>query len=217
MIGVVVDIDDTLINTQKRARSVWSMVLGREIPLEAVETLSSRQVLEKFASSDRESWKRFWRVLLCLEEPGIDMLRLDTPVPFAAGILQKWNKQCTLVYLTGRPENTRELTLNQLEKFGFPTDGAQLLMFDPEDWSDFVSVASLVGARSRVFSFISKQHDIARVVDDYPTFFNVYRQFDVPDRIGLLRPKRFSPQDYLSQGATRVVESWSQLSDDPPK
>jgi len=217
MIGVVVDIDDTLINTQKRVRNVWSTVLDREIPLEAVESLSSRQVLEKFASSDRESWKRFWRVLLCLEETGIEMLKLDTPVPFAADVLQQWSKQCRLVYLTGRPENTRALTLNQLEKFGFPTDGVELLMFNPEDWNDFVSVASLVGARSRVFSSVFQQYDIVRVVDDYPTFFSVYRQFNVPDRIGLLRPKRFSPQDYLSNGATRVVESWSQLSDDSPK
>jgi hypothetical protein len=90
-------------------------------------------------------------------------------------------------------------------------------MFNPEDWNDFVSVASLVGARSRVFSSVFQQYDIVRVVDDYPTFFSVYRQFNVPDRIGLLRPKRFSPQDYLSNGATRVVESWSQLSDDSPK
>jgi hypothetical protein len=217
MISVVVDIDDTLINTQRRVRAVWSRVLDREIPTEDVETLSSRQILQKFAPSDRKSWSRFWKVLLCSDQSGVELLKLDEPVPFAADVLQRWSKQCTLVYFTGRPENTRELTLNELKRLGFPTDDAQLAMFDPQDWQDFISADSLLDARFRVFSSLSRQFDIVRVVDDYPTFFNVYRQFNVPDRIGLLRPKRFSPRDYLREGATRVVESWSQLLDDPPR
>lgn len=217
MVCVVVDIDDTLINTQQRVRKAWSLVLGHEIPLEVVETLSSRQIFEKFAASDQELWNKFWRLLLCFDHSGIELLKLDESIPFATDVLRKWSSLATITYFTGRPESSRELTLDELKRFAFPTENAQLMMFDPEDWENFKSVQSLVGARSRVFASISKQHDIVRVIDDYPHFFNVYRQFSVPDRIGLLRPKRFLPQDYLNHGATRVIETWSELLNDPPK
>jgi hypothetical protein len=214
VISVVVDVDDTIVNTQRRIQGVWRYVLGHEIPLQAIESLSSRQILEKFGSSNKKLWKRFWKVLLCSEEVGLELLKLDKPITFAADVLQRWSKQCMLIYLTGRPQNMRDLTFSELEKFGFPTERMQLEMFSLQDWADFSSVGSLVEARFRLFSSISKQHNVIRVIDDTPRFFTVYQQFDVPDRIGLLRPKRFSPQDYLSQGATRVVETWKQLEGD---
>jgi hypothetical protein len=217
MIGVVVDIDDTLINTQRRVRKVWSLVLGHEISQETVEALSSRQVLERFAASNQEKWTEFWKILLCSDQSGAELLKLDEAIPFAADVLQRWSKLSTIVYLTGRPDSSRQLTLDELKRFGFPIDGAELTMFRPEDWENFVSVGSLVEARLRVFSYVSGKYDIAKVIDDYPVFFNVYRKFNIPERIGLLRPKRFLPQDYMSQGATRVIESWSQLLDEPPE
>jgi len=140
MISVVVDVDDTLINTQRRMRGVWRELLGREVPMEVVETLGLAQIFEKFASSDQkaranELRKRFWDILLCLENVGIELAELDEPIPFAAEVLQKWSKYCQLVYLTGRTENTRDLTLDHLRKFGFPTDNIQLVMFNLEDYA----------------------------------------------------------------------------------
>jgi len=217
MISVVVDIDDTLVNIQHRICSAWNHVLGHEIPQEATESLGSRQILEKFGSSDEKLWTRFQRVLFCLEEIGIELLKLDTPIPFAADILQKWSTQCTLVYLTGRPKNMRDLTLSQLEKFGFPMDHTQLVMFRLKDWENVSSMASLIRARFRTFSSTAKRHNVVRVVDDTPSFFAVYQKFSVPERIGLLHAKRYSSQDYFSQGATRVVESWKQLQGDLTK
>ena len=226
MISVVVDVDDTLINTELRMHGVWRELLGREVPMEAVGTLGLGQMFEKFASSDQkaranELRKRFWDILLCLENVGIELAELDEPIPFATEVLQTWGKHCLLVYLTGRTENTRELTLDQLRKFGFPTGNIQLVMFDLEDYERARGLdpwgSTLVDAKSRLFSPISKQHDVVRVVDDYPGYFTVYRQFGVPERIGFLRPKRYSPQDYIDRGATRVVESWKQLKDDLPK
>lgn len=217
MIGVVVDVDGTLVSTRRRAWSAWCNVLGHEIPIETVESLGSRQILEKYGSSDPNLWRKFWAVLLCVDKVGIELLKLDEPVPFAANVLSKWIKQCVLIYLTGRPETIRDATLEELKNLGFPTDGTQLTMFSLKDWKSFSSVASLVETRSKVFSSICRQYDVVRVVDDDPRFFTIYRQSGVPDRIGLLRLKRFSPQDYLSQGATRVIESWKQLYDDPPR
>jgi hypothetical protein len=226
MISVVVDVDDTLINTERRMQGVWRELLGREVPMEAVETLGLGQMFEKFASSDQkaranELRKRFWDILLCLENIGNELAELDEPIPFAAEVLQTWSQHCQLVYLTGRIENTRELTLNQLRKLSFPTHNIQLVMFNLEDYERArgldLSGSMLVDAKSRLFSSISKQWNVVRVVDDYPGYFTIYRQFGVPERIGLLRPKRYSPQDYIDRGATRVVESWKQLKDDLPR
>ena len=226
MISVVVDVDDTLISTQRREQGVWRQVLGREIPMQAVETLGLAQIFEKFASSDQKTHanelrEKFWDISLCLGNVGIELAELDEPVPFAAEVLQTWSKHCQLVYLTGRTENTRDLTLDHLRKFGFPTDNIQLVMFNLEDYARArglnPSGPTQVEAKSRFFSSISKQHDVVRVVDDYPGYFTIYRQFGVPERIGLLRPKRYSLQDYIDRGATRVVESWKQLKDDLPK
>jgi hypothetical protein len=226
MISVVVDVDDTLINTERRMQGVWRELLGREVPMVEIGTLGLGQMFEKFASSDQKAHanelrKRFWDIILCLENVGIDLAELDEPIPFAAEVLQKWSKQCQLVYLTGRTENTREPTLNQLRKFGFPTGNIQITMFNLEDYERArglnPSGSTLVDAKSRLFSSIYKQHDVVRAVDDYPGYFTVYRQFGVPERIGFLRPKRYSPQDYIDRGATRVVESWKQLKDDVPK
>jgi len=226
MISVVVDVDGTLINTERRMQGVWRELLGREVPMEAVETLGLGQIFKKFASSDQkaranELRKRFWDILLCLENIGNELAELDEPIPFAAEVLQTWSKHCQLVYLTGRTENTRELTLDQLRKFGFPTDNTRLVMFNLEDYERArglnLSGSTLVEAKSRLFSSISKQYDVVRVVDDYPGYFTVYRQFGVPERIGFLRPKRYSPQQYIDRGAAKVVESWKQLKGDLPK
>ncbi len=74
-----------------------------------------------------------------------------------------------------------------------------------------------VEAKSKLFSSISKQYNVVRVVDDYPGYFPIYKQFDVPERIGFLRRKKYSLKQYIDRGATRVVESWKQLKDDVPK
>jgi hypothetical protein len=214
MISVVVDIDDTLVRTQRRARSAWRIVLDREIPMEEVQSLAARQILEKYGASNPEMWKRFWSIILCMDEVGVGLLKLDEPMPFAADVLHRWVKRCPLVYLTGRPETSRNLTLEELRNLGFPTDGVQLAMFSLKDWENFSSITSLFDARSRVFSSIRKQYTVVRVVDDDPRFFAVYQRADVPERIGLLRQNRFSREEYFSQGATRVVESWEQLQDD---
>ena len=218
MITVVVDIDDTLIDTRRRMQGIWHHVLNCRIPLQAIEDLNLRQIFEKYASQDQkartpELRRRFFELLLCEDEVGIDLAELDEPIPFAAEALQAWSNHCIIVYLTGRPETTRDITMAELEKFGFPTENIQMAMVDLEDWR----TGAVTEARNRLLSSISQRHAIVRIVDDYPAYFTIYRQFDITDRIGLLRSKRFSPQDFINHGATRVVESWKPLIEDIPK
>jgi hypothetical protein len=215
MDAVVVDIDDTIVDTERRRHAAWCRVLDREIPLQEVESQGSLEILRKYGFSDRKIWRRFWMLTLCVEEGGADLLGLDKPIPYASRVLQKWNENYKLTYLTGRTKNMRQLTLDELRRFGFPTRGTELEMFTVKDWMNyFSSRSSVLKTRSRIFSRILKRHKVVRVVDDYPGFFTAYRKHPVPDKIGLLRKKRFSRQDYLTNGATRVVKNWKELLDE---
>ncbi len=223
---VIVDIDDTLIDTARRMHKIWVLLLNREIPKETVETMSLEQIFMKFATGEQisrvgEFQKRYWDLLLCLDEAGVESLRLHEPIPYAANKVQNWSKKLEIAYLTGRTENMRSLTLTELKKFGFPTENTKLVMFKPEDYArakgENPSGPTLINTKSRLCSEICKNSNIVRVIDDYPGYFPIFKQLQIPDRIGLLRPKRYTPQYYIDKGATRVVECWKELRDDPPK
>jgi len=212
MDAIVVDIDDTLVSTDRRRHAAWCRVLGREISLEEVESQGSREILRRYAFSSRKIWEKFWMLTLCVEEGGADLLELDKPIPHALEIIQRWKEKYKLVYITGRTENMRQLTIDELRRFGFPTHETELEMFTLKDWIQFFSsTASVVKTRSKIFSSILERYNVVRVIDDFPGFFAAYREYTVPDKVGLLRKKRFSRQEYLDNGATRVIEKWKQL------
>jgi len=223
MDSVVVDVDDTLIDTGQRVHKIWKLLLNREIPMEAVETQSLEQIFMKFASQDqkkrvKEFQKRFWNMLLCLEEAGIKSLELHMPIPFAAGVLQTWSKRKTIIYLTGRTENMRSVTLDELTRFGFPTEKTELVMFSPEDYGrpkgENPSGPTLVDTKSELFAEICERFNVSRVIDDYPGYFPIFKRSGIRDRIGFLRSRRYKAQQYLDRGATRVIKSWKELQDD---
>jgi hypothetical protein len=142
-------------------------------------------------------------------------------MPYAADVLQSWNKKAKLVYLTGRTENTRSLTLDELRSFRFPIKGIKLVMFKPEDYArpkgEDPSGPTLVDTKSRLCEDICKDTNITRVIDDYPGYFRIFQRLKIPDRIGFLNPRKYKSQHYLDRGATRVVESWEELREDPPR
>ncbi len=211
MDAIVIDIDDTLVSTDRRRHAAWCKVLDREIPLQIVESSSSEEIIRKYARSDSKIWERFWMMVLCVDESGVDLLKLDEPIPHALEILKKWSRKSKLIYLTARTENMRQLTLYELRRFGYPTDNTELKMFTLDDWMNYSLISSVVKTRSVKFAEILNHHNVIRVVDDYPGFFIAYRDHSIPDRIGLLRKKRFSHEQYLSNGATRVIEGWDEL------
>jgi len=205
-----VDIDDTLINTNRRRWAAWRLVLNREIEFQVVRSSSSEKILKDFASGNKEQWKEFWKILLCWDKRGIEILHLDEAIPFAAEVMQRWAKKFKLVYLTGRTSNMYELTLKELAKFGFPAVDVDLVMsLDLENY-----LASPEGTRrSLVISIVDKLSVIV-AVDDNPLYMTLYRQFGIPQRIGVLRSERFSSNSY--RDATRIIESWKELLTDDP-
>ena len=115
----------------------------------------------------------------------------------------------------------RSLTLNELKKFGLPTANTKLVMFKPEDYArakgEDPSGPTLIDTKSRLCAEICKNCEVVRIIDDYPGYFTIFQQLEIPDRIGFLSPKKYEPKHYLDRGATRVVESWKELQDDLPK
>jgi len=222
----IVDVDDTLIDTARRMDKLWGLLLDREVPREAVETMSLEQIFMKFATKEqilrsKEFQKRYWDLLLCLDQAGVESLKLHEPIPHAANILQSWSKKSEIIYLTGRTENTRSLTLNELKNFGFPIENTKLVMFEPEDYArpkgEDPSGPTLIDAKSKLCTEICKNSYVARVIDDYPGYFPIFQRLMIPDRIGFLRPNKYKPHHYLNRGATRVVKSWKELQKDPPE
>ncbi len=218
MVSVIVDIDDTLVDTQKRMQAIWEHVLGRKVSLQDIGALNLRQIFKKHASEKQkkrapEFQRRFFELLLCEDEVGVELAQLDEPIPFAGEALRKWGEHCTIVYLTGRPETTRDLTNAALERFGLPTEGVEMAMVTLEDWRG----GRVNEARKALLTSISERHNVVRVIDDFPGYFTIYRELDIPERIGLLLSEKFKLKDFIDKGATRVVESWEQLIDDTPK
>ncbi|UCD95993.1 MAG: hypothetical protein JSV35_05720 [Candidatus Bathyarchaeota archaeon] len=219
MESIIVDVDDTLVYTGHRMQSLWRELLGRKIPHEALETLSLEQIFMKFASPEQkkrvtEFQSRFWDLLLCLEDAGGASLELHRPIPFAAEVVQAWALNSEIVYLTGRTENMRSATMEELKRFGFPVEGTRLIMFNPDDYArpkgQDPSGPTLVDTKRRLLAEICERSQVIRAIDDYPGYFPIFKEFEIPERIGLLQ-KKFTVQHYLDRGATRVVESWREL------
>ncbi|MFH2110992.1 MAG: hypothetical protein ABIJ47_07010 [Candidatus Bathyarchaeota archaeon] len=208
--SLLVDIDDTLISTRKRTQGLWRHVLGCDVSEEEIETLTAQQIFGRHATEEqrprmRELQRLFTETMLCRNEEGLMLVEADEPIPYAAQVLRDW--EGPVVYITGRLEHIREATFSQLRRFGFPVEGAELHMFREEDWKG----GGLGDARRRILEAILEKHRVMRVVDDFPGYFTVYAELGIPERIGLRSSSAHKPEDYMSRGATRVVEGWREL------
>jgi hypothetical protein len=202
---VLIDIDDTLIDTNVRRHAIWRESIGLKVTLPEVESLNSKEILEKHLGNRKDLWIKFWRTLLCTEKSGEKYLELDQPMPHAVNVVCEWSKEVRIAYITGRTENMRKLTINELRKFGFPVDDDGLYMSNKLE--NFLE--STMEMRRQLVHLAAAKRSISCVVDDYPRYFPVYATSKIPLRIGLLRAKRYKPSDY--KGASFVFKSWLEL------
>lgn len=210
--SLLIDIDDTLISTKKRTQGLWRYVLGCNVSIEEIETLTAVQIFERYATEQqkprmRELQRLFTQTMLCLNDVGLKLMEEDEPIPYAVEVLNQW--EGSKVYITGRLEHLRNPTLAQLRLFGFPVDDTMLYMFNEDDWRG----GKLGEARKRILDDIMSKHHVIKVVDDFPGYFPVYMELGIPERIGLCCSRTYKPEDYLSRGATKVVESWKELQE----
>ncbi|MGC8850144.1 MAG: hypothetical protein ACP5K1_06415 [Candidatus Bathyarchaeia archaeon] len=203
--SIMVDIDETLVDTSSRKRSAWKLVLGVEIPVEVIEENPSRKILNIYAPNRWDLWLEFWRTLLCYKEEGVELLSLDKAIAGAAEVLNRWAESYRIIYITGRTENMRVLTLRELEELGFPTRDGEILM--SPSLEDFLN--NPLEVRRKLIIRAAKASKIARVIDDYPKYFRIYSKLGIPDRIGVIRSRRYSESEY--EGATKLIKEWREL------
>jgi hypothetical protein len=208
----VVDIDDTLISTRERTRGLWRSVLGCDVSIDEIESMNARQIFERYATPEqrprmRELQAQFTETMLCRNRVGVDLMKLDKPIPYAAEVLREWHSENKIIYFTGRLERVRSETVSQLKTFGFPLEDTELIMFKEEDWGQ----GRVIEARRKTFEGITSGGSVVRVVDDFPGYFPIYEEYGVPERIGLIRSMMHTERDFLERGATKVVRCWSEL------
>ena len=207
---IVVDIDETIIDTNLRKQAVFKLLLKKDIPISEITKKGSWDIIKNHLGDQccRETWIKFWKIILCVESNGLNFLHLDRPIPQASQVLSEWAKKYAIVYLTNRTENMRGLTIKELRKLGFPIKNSNLFM--AKDFEEVMN--SPVESRKEAFSRIIEKYDVIAVIDDYPRFFPIYKSFAVPERIGLLKFPRFREEDYIKKGANLVVKDWGELT-----
>ena len=87
----LIDIDDTLVSTRKRTQGLWKHVLGCVVPLGEIETMTARQIFERYATEEqkplmRDLQRRFTETMLCKNVEGVRLMELDEPIPYAANV-----------------------------------------------------------------------------------------------------------------------------------
>ncbi|MCS7112381.1 MAG: hypothetical protein RMJ00_04575 [Nitrososphaerota archaeon] len=203
--AVVLDIDETIVDTSTRRQAAWRIVLGLDIPLEELEIHGSTGIAKRYGGANyRSIYLKFWSILLCYEPEGFKLLELDRPIPYAVEVVSLWSRRYKTIYLTGRTVNMKSATLNELRSMGFPVDPTLLYMAPDLDryLEDPLSI------RRILLEEITENYDVKIIVDDNPAFFEVYRELGIPTRIGLLRP-RFKVDDY--RYASIIADSWYSL------
>jgi phosphoglycolate phosphatase-like HAD superfamily hydrolase len=211
--AVIVDIDDTLLDTSERMQGIWRHVLDVDVPIPDILEHSLEELFMKYASTEQKSRMRdlqklFFSLMLCENETGMALAQLDKPMHGAVEVLHGWMQRYKIIYLTGRPDNTRDVTAKTLKKYGYPVDDVKLEMVTLQDWKNRIQIQ----AREQLLESLVNEYEVEMVIDDFPGYFTKYRDSGIPTRIGY-RAKKHSISDYTSKGATRVVESWDELRD----
>ena len=192
------------------------MVLRVEYIIKEIRTLTPHEIFSKYASSEQvnrvdEYRSEYWNLILGIYEQPFKNPLMYQPIEYSVEVLTRWAKQNDLVYLTARPDNTRDFTLLQLVNFRFPLKNVELVMFPLEDFSQAQN-----GFNGPIFSEIRKnlvlkileKHKIVVVIDDNATYFPIYMQCKIRDRIGLMRTEAYTIEDFMRFGVTRVIRSW---------
>lgn len=203
--AIVLDIDETIIDTSLRRQAAWRRVTGLDIPVSELEMYGSSYIARKYYGHNYHPiYLKFWSLLLCYDPDGFKLLEMDKPIPYAADMVSVWSRRYTIVYLTGRTINMRDATLDELRSMGFPTD--PMMIYMAPDLEKYLE--NPTGIRRMLLERIIEEYRVKIIVDDNPVFFEIYRELGIPIRIGILRP-RFKIEDY--RYASIVADSWYSL------
>ena len=167
---IIVDIDNTILNNDRRKQEILRQRLNKEVTLATIRTDYN---LDRILVDEKER-REFWQIFFSDE-----FLKFDEPIDNAARVLTELVKNHHLIYLTGRHDDQRtgdsmkEGTLGSLKKFGFPLDGYVDIYFkDKRDTPD------VEFKREKIQSLLDqRQLDVG--IGDTPDDVALYRTFKI--------------------------------------
>jgi len=200
---ILVDIDDCIIDVSKRKAAIYSYLLNKKIKVNEVIGKRTSEFLREHVKEDlvEEYRVKFWEIALCLDEIGKKFLNLDRPVPYAKQVLKKLSKKYNIIYISNRIESMKDITIEELKKFDFPSPTS---VYHADD-STFLN--SLQVGRINVLSKLPKVK-IFTVIDDLPENYIHYKQLNVNYIIGFLKYIVLDKKKFYEMGANFVIESW---------
>jgi uncharacterized HAD superfamily protein len=119
MTDIYVDVDDVLSESYKTFLSVLDKEFGKKATYSQISTFSLQ---ESFDLTDDE-YAHFFD---CIHEP--EEIMCHEPVPGSQDLLKKWKTMgYTISILTGRPVETRDITLQWLEEQNYTYDSFSIV------------------------------------------------------------------------------------------
>lgn len=200
---IIVDIDNTILNNDKRKQAILKERLERKIGLSEIR----REYNLTRILADKKVKEQFWHEFF-----SGDYLSYDMPVRSAATVLSHLARQYDIAYVTGRhddPEHNdsmRQATINSLRKYGFPMNRRRIELYfkDKRATPDSVFkenvIKSLVAGRREVWG-----------IGDTPEDLKLYSIFGVRP-IGILTP--YFDSEQLARGLPQrpvIANNWSKV------
>ncbi|MCD6515488.1 MAG: HAD family hydrolase [Candidatus Odinarchaeota archaeon] len=147
--AIIIDLDGTIANNEKRLLMSIKDVIGHEISL----IRRSYDIIKEVSDNPRIRSKIYDIFLSPKYVP------MDEPIPNSKEVINRIHKDMGLkvIYVTGRPEKMRRITIKWLKLHGYPIGELYMKKRKYEKEFDF---------KKRVFSELKMEFDIVAVIGD---------------------------------------------------
>jgi hypothetical protein len=201
--GILVDIDDCILNVTRRKAAIYSYLLNKKITVKDVIGKRTAEFLSNYLPPNKieEYREKFWKIALCLEKEGYKFIDLDKPEPYSRQILRKLSKKFIIVYISNRLESMKHISISQLKKFNFP------YYENVYHADDQTFLSSTTEGRKSVLSKIPKLNYVV-VIDDLPENYYHYKNLGIPKIIGFMKYIVLDEKKFYNNGANYVIKSW---------
>ncbi|MGQ4832465.1 MAG: HAD family hydrolase [Candidatus Asgardarchaeia archaeon] len=187
--AIVVDIDGTIANNEKRLLRSIKDVLGHDISL----IKKSYDIIDQ-VSPDQRTKSRIYDVFLSPK-----YVMMDEPIPGSKEVLIFFKRKLNLevIYITGRPESMRKATLKWLRLYGYPVDA--LFMKKNKFEKEIIF-------KKRTISELRSEKEIVAVIGDTPNDVKAAKENDL---IAIAILTNFSKNEL--DDADYIVNSWEDI------
>lgn len=189
--AIIIDLDGTVANNEKRLLRSIKDVIGHEISL----IIKSYDVIKEVSYNPRIRSK-IYDIFLSPK-----YVLMDDPIPNSKEVINRIRKNMGLeiIYVTGRPESMRRITIKWLKLHGYPI--SELYMKKRKYEKEF-------NFKKRIFSELKMKFDIVAVIGDTPNDVAAAKANRI---ISIAITTNFSRNELDS--ADFIVDDWLEIED----